>query len=94
MTTEILPERNEFHISDALYKAVPAVLGNIMVHGTNKEKIAAARVIVEIHQQNKSDHQKPTLVAHKHVHEVIHNLSDTELDQKRQELFARIARLG
>ena len=87
-------ELRKWEIPEALYRAVPAALANILLNGTNKEKIAAAKVIADIHQQNKDDKPKPTLVAHKHIHVVIQHPTEANIDQKRQELLARIARLG
>lgn len=86
-------ELKRWEIPDAIFKAVPATLANILLNGTNAEKIAAAKVIASIHQQNLDANPNPKLHAHQHIHQVVPATAE-DFDRKRQELLARIARLG
>ena len=104
MTAAVLPTRsdlrlleqairNRWEIPESIYAAVPATLANILLKGTNREKLAAAKVFAEIVKQNNEPDTKIGLVAHKHTHEVI-TASAEDIERKRQELIARAARLG
>ncbi|MBL8815246.1 MAG: hypothetical protein JNL58_04390 [Planctomyces sp.] len=85
--------RKKWDIPEGVYKALPATLVNILLSGSNREKIAAARVIAAIREQDEDSEPKLSLVAHKHSHEIIARSTD-DIESKRQELSERIARLS
>jgi len=55
--------RKGFAISDAMLQAAPLVMAGLLRNGSNREKIAAARVMVAMHNSN-----NPQVQAHLHQH--------------------------
>jgi hypothetical protein len=106
MTTELLTDpkhtrgdlrqmesaiRKGWQIPDALFERAGIVIGQILSKGTNREKVAAARVLIAMNEQN---NPTPVVVAHQHLHVAAQAPVESDIDQKRRELAGRIARLG
>ncbi len=83
--------RKGWQIPDALFERAGIVIGQILSKGTNREKVAAARVLIAMNEQN---NPTPVVVAHQHLHVAAQAPVETDLEQKRRELANRIARLG
>lgn len=83
--------RKGWAIPDHIYEKAGLVISQILAKGTNREKVAAARVLIAMNEQN---NPQPVLVAHQHIHQVkADNTTETAIEQKRRELSGRIARL-
>jgi hypothetical protein len=80
--------RKGWAIPDHVYEKAGVVIAQILAKGSNREKVAAARVLIAMNEQN---NPSPVLVAHQHIHQVA--TEETALEQKRRELSGRIARL-
>jgi hypothetical protein len=83
--------RKGWQIPDALFERAGIVIGQILSKGTNREKVAAARVLIAMNEQN---NPTPVVVAHQHLHVAAQAPVESDIDQKRSELAGRIARLG
>jgi|LauGreDrversion4_2_1035121.scaffolds.fasta_scaffold1090645_2 hypothetical protein len=83
--------RKGWQIPDALFERAGIVIGQILSKGTNREKVAAARVLIAMNEQN---NPTPVVVAHQHLHVAAQAPVESDIDQKRRELAGRIARLG
>jgi hypothetical protein len=82
--------RKGWQIPDQLFEKAGLVIGQILSKGSNREKVAAARVLIAMNEQNSPT---PVLVAHQHIH-MTGDKPETALEQKRRELSDRIAKLG
>ena len=83
--------RKGWAIPDHIYEKAGLVISQILAKGTNREKVAAARVLIAMNEQN---NPSPVLVAHQHIHQVkADSTTETAIEQKRRELSGRIARL-
>ena len=85
--------RQNWNIPDAIFKALPGVMAKILSDGSNREKVAAARVLAALHSQNQAAQPRLSMVAHKHQHEVLPPINPENLNERRAELRARAARL-
>jgi hypothetical protein len=85
--------RQNWSIPDAIFKALPGVMAKILKDGSNREKVAAARVLAALHSQNQATQPRLSMVAHKHQHEVLPPINPENLNERRAELRARAARL-
>ena len=85
--------RQNWNIPDAIFKALPGVMAKILSDGSNREKVAAARVLAALHSQNQATQPRLSMVAHKHQHEVLPPINPENLNERRAELRARAARL-
>ena len=83
--------RKGWQIPDSLFERAGLVIGQILATGTNREKNAAARVLIAMNEQN---NPTPVVVAHQHLHVAAQAPVESDIDQKRRELAGRIARLG
>jgi len=54
--------RKGFRIPDAIYDNAAVIMGQILSKGNNREKVAAARVIVAMNAQNNPQPQQQTMV--------------------------------
>lgn len=87
--------RKGWDIPEAVFQKAAVIIANVLQHGTNREKIAAARALVAMNEQNNPD---PVIIAHQHQHLHQHvqpavALQEIDLERKRSELSGRIARL-
>ena len=82
--------RHGWEMPDGIYRALPIVLAKILKDGTPREKVAAARVMVQLQAQNNADQPRLSMVAHKHQHEVL-PVAAGDLNDRRRELLARVA---
>jgi len=85
--------RQNWSIPDAIFQALPGVMAQILSSGSNREKVAAARVLAALHSQNQATQPRLSMVAHKHQHEVLPPINPENLNERRAELRARAARL-
>jgi len=83
--------RKGWQIPDQLFEKAAIVAQTILVKGSNREKVAALRVLLAMNEQN---NPTPVLVAHQHLHMTGGTNPESTIDQKRRELSDRIARLG
>lgn len=87
--------RQGWSIPDAVFQKAAIIIAGILQNGTNREKIAAARALVAMNEQNNPD---PVIIAHQHQHlhqhvQPVTALQETDIERKRRELSGRIARL-
>ena len=87
--------RQGWSIPEAVFQKAAVIIANILQNGTNREKIAAARALVAMNEQNNPD---PVIIAHSHQHQHLHvqptpAQQGEDLERKRRELSGRIARL-
>lgn len=82
--------RHRWHIPEQLYTALPMQLAALLAKGTPREKIAAAKVLAQIHGQNEADN--PIQVQHAHIHAVATS-PETPIEDRRKIISDRIARL-
>ncbi len=87
--------RKGWDIPEAVFQKAAVIIANILQNGTNREKIAAARALVAMNEQNNPD---PVIIAHSHQHQHLHVQptpapQGDDLERKRRELSSRIARL-
>lgn len=87
--------RNEFDIPDVVLKQAPIIMAKIMKDGSNREKIAASRVIVAMQNSN-----QPNVQAHLHQHQAANPeavqempVGDMNLEEQRRRNSERITRL-
>ena len=85
--------RQRWELPDGIYRALPRAIAIILRDGTPREKVAAARVMVQLQAQNNADQPRLSMVAHKHQHEVLPPINPENLNERRAELRARAARL-
>ena len=85
--------RNQWELPQELYRSLPQAMQTVMEKGTDREKVAAARVLAQLHKQNEDAVPRVQYVAHKHQHEV-RPVSAGDFDERRRELRARADRLS
>ena len=61
-------QRKEFVIPDAIFQRMASVIGEVLSKGNNREKTAAARVLLAMAEYNAQGDQAPKQVEHKHTH--------------------------
>jgi hypothetical protein len=83
--------RKGWQIPDQLFEKAAIVAQTILVKGSNREKVAALRVLLAMNEQN---NPTPVLVANQHLHMTGGTNPESAIDQKRRELSDRIARLS
>ena len=82
--------RKGWTIPEQVFEKAGLVISQILSKGTAREKVAAARVLIAMNEQN---NPQPVLVAHQHIHQVASNTTESDVERKRRELSGRIARL-
>ena len=82
--------RKGWAIPEQVFEKAGLVISQILSKGTAREKVAAARVLIAMNEQN---NPQPVLVAHQHIHQVASNTTESDVERKRRELSGRIARL-
>jgi hypothetical protein len=82
--------RKGWTIPEQVFEKAGIVISQILSKGTAREKVAAARVLIAMNEQN---NPQPVLVAHQHIHQVASNTTESDVERKRRELSGRIARL-
>ena len=82
--------RKGWTIPEQVFEKAGIVISQILSKGTAREKVAAARVLIAMNEQN---NPQPVLVAHQHIHQVTSNTTESDVERKRRELSGRIARL-
>lgn len=82
--------RKGWAIPEQVFEKAGLVISQILTKGTAREKVAAARVLIAMNEQN---NPQPVLVAHQHIHSVASNTTESDVERKRRELSGRIARL-
>lgn len=82
--------RKNWQIPEAVYVGLPQKMARIVVEGSPREQVAAARVLIAMQAQN--DAAQTKTVAHAHVHRV-EATNDSTAGDRRAALAARIARL-
>jgi hypothetical protein len=88
--------RRGWDIPDAIFDSLPKIVAQILLKGTNREKIAAGRLLAVLHKQN-SD-REPVIQQHQHQH--LHAQVDAipvtheNMDERKRQLAARIVALG
>jgi hypothetical protein len=89
--------RHGWNIPPELMDKLPEAMARVVVEGKPRDKIGAAKVLVQMHAMNAADKPKPpSVVAHAHVHRVENSESpanDSTASNRRAALAARIARL-
>lgn len=81
-----------WEIPDAVFESLPKIVAQILLKGSNREKIAAGRLLAVLHKQNNAD--QPVVQHHQHVHaHVPVPVTVDNIDERKRELAARIARL-
>ncbi len=74
-------------IPDVLYEQLANQLGKIIKDGSNREKTAAARVLVAMHESNQKE--QPRHVEHEHTHTLVRTTAEN-IEQRRSELLAEL----
>lgn len=88
--------RHGWNIPPELMDKLPEAMARVVVEGKPRDKIGAAKVLVQMHAMNAADKPKPpSVVAHAHVHRVESEspANDSTASNRRAALAARIARL-
>jgi hypothetical protein len=90
--------RHGWNIPPELMDKLPEAMARVVVEGKPRDKIGAAKVLVQMHAMNAADKPKPpSVVAHAHVHRVENSESPADVSSttsnRRAALAARIARL-
>ena len=83
--------RHRWQIPEQLYSALPMQLAALLAKGTPREKIAAAKVLAQIHGQNEAA-DNPIQVQHAHIHAVATS-PEAPIEDRRKIISDRIARL-
>jgi len=91
-TIERAMNNPEWHLPENLYTALPQILINIAVKGSERAQIAAARVLTAMHQQNEDRTPKVAMVAHRHQHEIL-PVTTGNINERRSQLLARLDNL-
>lgn len=82
--------RKGFVIADVIYERTASTLAQILAKGKDRDKIAAARVIVALAEFNEKLQPQPQHIKHHHTHD-IGPVTEANIDQQRA---ARLARHG
>ncbi len=80
--------RHRWQLPEQLYLALPNQMMKLLVNGTPREQIAAARVLALLHQANEEATPRVAMVAHRHQHEIM-PVTTGNINERRSELLAR-----
>jgi hypothetical protein len=88
--------RQGWEIPQQIYDVLPHVIANIVAKGTNREKIAAGRLLAVMHKQNNDSQPVIQQHQHQHLHAQVDAIPVTHenMDERKRQLAARIVALG